>query len=47
MILRDSLIGIRNETKDVEFSTLLDAQILDLKLAFEIHKTVCSKDFSL
>ena len=47
MILRDFLIGTRNETKDVEFSTFLDAWILDLKLAVEIHKTVCSKDFSL
>jgi len=46
MILRDFLIGTKNETKDVEFSTLLDARILDLKLTFELQKYF-SKDFSL
>ena len=38
MILRDSLIGTRNKTKDVDFSTLLDAWILDLRLTFELQK---------
>ena len=38
MFLRDSLIGTRNETKDVDFSTFLDAWILDLRLTFELQK---------